>query len=83
MVIPSAVLRKGCRERNRRPGGHPPERENHGGIHVGAVDTLREDLKGKPAEFSDELESVCIRKMNESRKTPRLLSCATGRVAES
>ena len=50
---------------------------------MGAVDTLREDLKGKPAEFSDELESVCIRKMNESRKTPRLLSCATGRVAES
>lgn len=50
---------------------------------MGAVDTLREDSKGKPAEFSDEVESVCVRKMNESRKTPRLLSCATRRVAES
>lgn len=24
VVIPSAVLRKGCRGRDRRPGGHPP-----------------------------------------------------------
>lgn len=44
---------------------------------------LRGNLKGKPAEFSDELENVCVGKMNESRKPSRLLSCALGRVEES